>query len=118
MSAGERERWDQQQQHLVWEGRGCDDYQCLGEEIDGEGVGVGEDLSKWPALAEGQGTDVVAGPTSGDRIELVQGGCAQDIEDERQLVVVVPSGEEGLPGQHFGEDAAHRPYVDSLLWMM
>jgi len=45
-------------------------------------------------LVEGQGMNIVARLTSGDRVELVQGGCAQDVEDERQLVAIMPFRED------------------------
>lgn len=43
-------------------------------------------------------------------------GDAQHIEDERKLMVVVPTGEERLARQHLGEDTADRPDVNRFLF--
>lgn len=37
---------------------------------------------------------------------------AQELCDNGELIDVILAGEEGLPLQHFGEDAASTPYVD------
>jgi hypothetical protein len=89
-------------------------HQCLGEEVDGERVGIGEELGEWPALTEGQRAYVVARPACRDSVELVQRGRAEDVEDECQLVVVVSARKERFPGEHLCKDASHGPHVDGL----
>ena len=39
-------------------------------------------------------------------------GSAQKLCDNRELIDVILAGKQGLPLQHFGEDAASTPYVD------
>ena len=38
--------------------------------------------------------------------------CPAHIDDEAQLVEIVPPGEERLPTNHLGEYAPHRPHID------
>ncbi len=89
-------------------------YQCPREEVNCERVRIREELREWLPFPEGQRTDVIARSPRCDRVELVKGGRAQDVEDESELVVVVAAGEERLAGEHLSEDAANRPDVDCL----
>ena len=89
-------------------------HQSLGKKVDCEGVGVGEELGEWPALAEGQRANVVPRSARRDGVELVKSWCAEDVEDEGQLVVVISPREEGFPGEHFCKDTPYGPHIDSL----
>ena len=89
-------------------------YQSLVEEIDRFHRGVRKQRGERSPLADGQRSDVIARATGGDAVELLQTRRADDVEDEIQLVAVVAPGEQRSTGQHFGEDAAHRPDVDGL----
>lgn len=73
-----------------------------------------EERGEWSPLPDGQRSDVIARATGGDAVELLQTRRADDVEDELQLVAVVAPREQRTPGQHFGEDAAHSPYIDGL----
>lgn len=65
----------------------------LGQKVNRQGVCVGEELREWPPFAEGQRADIVARSSRGDGVELVEGRRAEDVQDERELVVVVATGE-------------------------
>lgn len=90
-------------------------YQTPGQEVHSKGIGIREYLRKGFSLAEGKGTDVVARSASCDGIELIKRRCTQYVQDESELVVIIAAGEEWLPGEHFRQDAADRPYVDRLV---
>lgn len=85
--------------------------QALLHQVDRERVRLREERRERLALAEGHHADVLARPRRRDRVEVVERRRAEDVEDERELVVVVPPREERLPGEHFCEDAADRPDV-------
>ena len=68
----------------------------FGEEVDGEGVGVGEEGFEGLAFSEGEGADVVARAAGCDGVEFIEGGRTEDVEDESELVMVVPTWEERL----------------------
>ena len=89
-------------------------YQSLVEEIDRFHRGMRKQRGERSPLADGQRSDVIARAAGGDAVELLQTRRADDVEDEIQLVAVVAPREQRSAGQHFGEDAAHRPDVDGL----
>ena len=89
--------------------------QAFLEQVDRERVGIRVERRERLLLFEGQRAEVVAGPRRGDLVEVVEAGRAEDLEDERELVVVVAPWKERAPGQHLGEDAADRPHVDRFL---
>lgn len=84
------------------------------EEVERLGRRLGEEGGERPALADRQGADVVARAPGCDRIELVERRRANHIEDEVELVPVVPAGEEWPAREEFREDAADGPDVDRL----
>ena len=69
-------------------------HQGLSEEIDRVWIRVGEELRKGLLLPERQGTDVVPRAARRDRVELVEGRRAEYVEDESELVMIVPPREE------------------------
>ena len=68
-------------------------YQGFSQKVDSERVSIGEELCEWSAFSEGQSADIIARPPGGDCVEFVQSRCAEDIENECQLVVVISSWE-------------------------
>ncbi|KAG5462802.1 MAG: hypothetical protein BJ554DRAFT_3486, partial [Olpidium bornovanus] len=58
--------------------------------------------------------DVVTGPPALDRVEVVHARGAEGVQDEGQLVVVVPAGKQRPPAEHLREDAPDGPHVDCL----
>ena len=86
--------------------------QRLRQEIDRHRGGVREERRKRSLLPERERADVVPASPGRDRVELVERGRAEDVEDERELMVVVPAGEKGFPREHLGQDAADAPDVD------
>lgn len=89
-------------------------YQGLVEEIDRFDRGLREECGERPPLADGQRSDVIPRAAGRDAVELLQGGSTNDVEDELQLVAVVPPREQRTAGQHLGKYAAHGPDVDGL----
>ena len=89
-------------------------HQCPRQEVDRERVRVREQLRERFPFPEGQRANVITRPPRRDRVELIQRRRPEDIEDERQLMVVVAPGEQRLSGQHLRKDAADRPYIDRL----
>ena len=82
------------------------------EHVERERVLALEQDREWLLLPERERADVLAGPVGGDGVEVVDRGRAEHVEDDAQLVVVVPAGEERLAGEHLGQDAADGPEVD------
>ena len=66
------------------------------------------------AFPDRQRADVVPRSPGRDGVKLIQARGADNVQDEVELVTVVPSGEEGSPRQEFREDAAYCPDVDCL----
>ena len=66
------------------------------------------------AFPDRQRADVVPRSPGRDGVKLVKARGADNVQDEVELVTVVPSGEEGSPCQEFSEDAAYGPDVDCL----
>lgn len=66
------------------------------------------------AFPDRQRADVVPRSPGRDGVKLVQAWGADNVQDEVELVAVVPSGEEWSPSQEFCEDAAYGPDVDCL----
>lgn len=58
------------------------------QEIEGEVVALGEEGVEGDLLLEGEGADVLSSSAGFDSIVVFHGGCAQDVQDEGQLVVV------------------------------
>ena len=71
-------------------------YQSLCQEIHCQWASIREQRRKRPALAERQGTNVISRPPGRDRVKLIKGGCAEDVEYERQLVVVITARKQRL----------------------
>ena len=69
-------------------------HQGLSEEIDRVRICVREELRKGLLLPERQRTDVVPRAARRDRVELVEGRRAEYVEDESELVMIVPPREE------------------------
>jgi hypothetical protein len=85
-----------------------------GEKVEGVGACVGKKGGKGAALADRKRADVLARAAGGDAVVFVEAGGAEDVEDEGELVVVVPAGKERAGGEQLGEDAADGPDVDGL----
>ena len=86
------------------------ELQHLVQEIPGQGVPVhvGDEIENVPGLE----VDEVV-PQHGRLVRPVRhGGRAEELEDLGELVSVVVAGEEGLPGDDLGEDAAAAPEVN------
>jgi hypothetical protein len=45
---------------------------------------------------------------------LIEGGCSKDVEDEGELVVVIPTREKRPTRQHFGQYTPNGPHVNGL----
>lgn len=89
-----------------------DARQALPHEIDCKWVGPRANLLKVPPFAEGQRPEIVTRASRRDLVEVVHRRRTKNVEDERQLVMVVAPREEGLAGDHLREDATDRPDVD------
>ena len=89
-------------------------YQGLLQKVDRVGRRLGEQRSERTALADGERADVVARAARGDAVELLERRRADHVQDQVELVPVVPPGEERPPVQQLGEDAADGPDVDGL----
>lgn len=62
--------------------------QTLLQKIYRQWARIGEQSPKRLFFAEWKRTDIFTGTLGGDRVEVVNGGCAQDIEDYGELVMV------------------------------
>lgn len=58
------------------------------QEVEGQITGFGEERLQWDLLLEGQRADVFSGTTRFDTVVVFHSRGAEDIENERQLVVV------------------------------
>lgn len=82
-------------------------HQTPRQKVNGKRVGVGEERCEWLPLAEGQSTNVVAGSSCGDRVEFIESGCTEHVENECKLVVIVTAREQWLAGEHLSQNAAN-----------
>lgn len=73
-----------------------DTYQGLRQKVHSEWVGVGEKSRKRSAFTERQGTDIISGSTCRNGVKLIKRGCSQYVENEGQLMMIVPSREKRL----------------------
>ncbi|KAG5458717.1 MAG: hypothetical protein BJ554DRAFT_1008, partial [Olpidium bornovanus] len=80
----------------------------------GTARGLREHLLERGLFFERQAAYVIPRPPALDRVKVVHGRSAEAVEDEGELVVVVPPREQGLPAEHLGEDAPDAPDVDRL----
>jgi hypothetical protein len=78
-------------------------HQGLGQEVNSKRVRIREELREWLAFAEWKGSDVVSRSAGGDGVELIKRGCAENVEDKGELVVVIPAREQWLAREHFCE---------------
>lgn len=62
--------------------------QALLHQVDCQRVRVREERPERAFLAERKRADVFTRSRGGDRVEVVDGGCPEDVEDQRELVVV------------------------------
>lgn len=62
--------------------------QELLQQVEGEVGGLGEESAEWYLLLEGKGANVLACAAGLDPIVVLHGGCAKDIKDEGELMVV------------------------------
>ena len=92
----------------------CRTYERFQQEVDGLWRRVGEHGGERAFLAYGKRANVVSRSPRCDRVELVKGRCAQNVEDQGELVVVVAAREERLAGKHLCKNTANRPDVDCL----
>ena len=107
------------------------------QQIESQVVALGEQCLERDLLLERKGSDVFSRPARLDSVVVFHSWCAQDIEDEGQLVVVcitldrspgvtwlagwlvgrlltVFPGKQGLSAQHLGQYAADTPYVNGF----
>ena len=89
-------------------------HQCLLQKVDRLGRRLGEQRRERASLADGQRADVVARAARRDPVELLERRRTDHVQDQVELVPVVPPGEERPPVEQLGEDAAHSPDVDRL----
>lgn len=58
------------------------------EQIQCGVVTLGEECAEGNLLLKGEGADVFAGTAGFDAVVIFHGGCAEDVQDEGQLVVI------------------------------
>lgn len=89
-------------------------YQSPVQEIDGVRARIRKHCRERPSFPDIQSSDIVPRTPRGDRVELLDGRRADDVEDEVELVTVVSSGEERASAQAFSENATNGPHVNCL----
>ena len=92
----------------------CDTHQRLLQKVDRLRGRLREERRERAAFPDGQRADVVARAARGDAVELLERRRADHVQDQVELVPIVPPGEERPPVQQLGEDAADGPDVDGL----
>lgn len=58
------------------------------EKVKGEVVALGEEGLEGDLLLEGEGTNILSGTSGFDSIVVLHGRCAQDVQNQSQLMVV------------------------------
>lgn len=58
------------------------------EQIQSRVVALGEECAEGNLLLKGEGADVFAGTAGFDAVVIFHRGCAEDVQDEGQLVVI------------------------------
>lgn len=58
------------------------------EQIQSHVIALGEECMEGDLLLKGEGADVFAGTAGFDAVVIFHRGCAEDIKDEGQLVVI------------------------------
>ena len=66
------------------------------KQVDGEGVRSGEQGREGLLFPEWESADILSGAMRANGVEVVEGWGAKDVEDDRELVVVVAAGEESI----------------------
>lgn len=82
------------------------------EEVEGVGVGIGEEAVERDLGHEGEVADVFLGAGGADAAQSFFVGGAQVVQDLVELVDVVAALEEGAAAEEFGEDTADGPHVN------
>lgn len=82
------------------------------EEVEGVGVGVGEEAVEGDLGHEGEVADVFLGAGGADAAQGFFVGGAQVVQDLVELVDVVAALEEGAAAEEFSEDTADGPHVN------
>lgn len=82
------------------------------EEVDGEGVGALKELLELLALALGQLEHELFVFLVLDLVDQLGRGTAEELGDHSELLFLRARGQEGLPDDELGEDAADGPDVD------
>ena len=91
---------------------GGDEGEHLLQQVEGIGVGTGEELLVRDTGHVRQPADILAGARGADELEsaLVRG--TEDVENLVELVDVILALQEGLTSQKFSKNTTDRPYVD------
>lgn len=91
---------------------GRDESKHLLQQVQGVGIGTGEELLVGNARHVRQPADILAGARGANELESALIGSAEDVENLVELVDVILTLEEGLTSEEFGKDTSNRPYVD------
>ena len=89
-------------------------YQRLRQEVEGVLRSLREQCVKRSPFADRQRADIIARPSRGDPIKLIQCGRSNDIKYQIKLVAVVATGEQRLPVQQLRENTSNGPKIDRL----
>lgn len=84
------------------------------QKVDRLGRSLGEQGAEVSSLAQGHGANVVTRATAVDVVELLERRRAENIEDQRELLMIVAAREERAAGEHLGQDASDGPHIDRL----
>ena len=82
------------------------------QQVEGIGVGVGEERAEGLLRHERQVPHIVLGPRRSDTRQRLLVGGAEDVQDLVELVDIIATLEEWPPTEELSKDTAYRPNID------